>query len=188
MRTIRPAKTHSQKSKVTHEGKFWIPHQLHCWRWRFSSTKHNRRWELGALLDFQNENGLHDVKNYRRTNTIEVQRTSIHWKDHIQCFWDQYGLLSLKFHPQKMTVTLASYFDTLVKLQMVFKKKNCELSGRGVLLHHNNTSHTTSLRFSQNLHGIFLEFFLKFLKLSGFRNCTKYSQIWHGFPVCKILF
>ncbi len=38
-------------------------------------------------------------------------------------FWDQYGLLLLEFRPQKTTFTSTSYFDTLVKLQMVAKEE-----------------------------------------------------------------
>ncbi len=45
-----------------------------------------------------------------------------------------------------MNVTSASYFDTLVRLQMVIKEKHCRLLSRGVILHHDNmSSHTTSL-------------------------------------------
>ncbi len=61
-------------------------------------------------------------------------------------FWDQYGLLLLDFYPQKISVTSASYFYTLVKLKMVTKENNCGLLSRGVILHNDNmSSHAVGL-------------------------------------------
>ncbi len=102
------------------------------------------RWETDLLLDNQNKKGLHDVKNCRRINTVEVRRTSIRRKDNDYCFL---GLVrSVTRISSTKDVTSASYFGTLIKLQTVIKEKCRRLFSRGIILYHDNaSSHTTCL-------------------------------------------
>ncbi len=61
-------------------------------------------------------------------------------------FWDHKGVLQLEYFPKGSTVTSASYFDTLIRLQKTVKSKHPGLLKRKViLLHDNSTLHSVKL-------------------------------------------
>ncbi len=127
-------------------GKSRVPQPLLSWRWRFSSMNHYRWQDLGLLLDSQYERGLNDVENCRKTNIIEVQRISIHWKNHCHSFLGPVWSPVTQIYSTKDDCHSSFIFRYLCQVANGHEGEASRSLSRGVILHHNNaSSHSVGL-------------------------------------------
>lgn len=101
---------------------------------------------MNSLLDPRNEKSIHGMENFLEPAPQKFKEQTLTKKVTVTMFWDTEGMITIEYLLNRSTITADSYFDTLIRLEMVIKKKRSKKLNRKILLLHDNArSHSASL-------------------------------------------